>query len=259
MENKKTLLMGIVNVTPDSFFDGGKHDDACAAADYAKKLIEEGADIIDVGGESTRPGFQRVTTDEELARTIPVIKRLNKECSCTLSVDTTKYEVAKAAVIAGASIVNDISFMADERLLLLTKEYGCRYVLTHNKALKKDLSPIQQVMEDFEEVLDKTDSLGIDRKQIIIDPGIGFNKNAGESLSVLKNLRELKRLGNTVLLGISRKSFIGDRLGLSKDERLEATLAADYYGVLNGADILRIHDVKSHKSYFEMIDLLYRS
>jgi len=251
--SKKTYIMGILNVTPDSFSDGGLYFDTSAAIKRAIQMTEDGADIIDIGGESTRPGSEPVTLEEELRRTIPVIEKLAKEIKIPLSIDTYKSEVAKKALDAGASMVNDISGLRfDPAMPKLVSEYKVPVVIMHVKGRPKDmqLNPvyealIPEIMDYLREGIRRAMSSGISGDKIIIDPGIGFGKAFDHNLEIIHNLSELTFLEKPILIGPSRKAFIGKILGDAPvTDRLEGTAAAVAISIMNGANIIRVHDVK---------------
>lgn len=249
----RPLVMGIVNVTPDSFSDGGKFSDAEKALDHAKRLVDDGADIIDVGGESTRPGAEPVTAAEEIARIIPVIKGFRRHCDIPLSVDTTKSEVAERAIEAGADIINDTSALrGDSRMVEIAAENKTPVVLMHmlGKPRTMQISPsyadcISEIKQFFSERIHYCLNYGIDRTQIIIDPGIGFGKRLEDNLVLLKRLDEFGSFECPVMLGASRKSFIAMITGRkdAPEQRLGGSLAAALWGLTRKADILRVHDV----------------
>ncbi|MBW7957156.1 MAG: dihydropteroate synthase [Deltaproteobacteria bacterium] len=262
----RTVIMGILNVTPDSFSDGGRFLDFDAAVRRGLEMLKDGADWIDVGGESTRPGAEPVDPATEAARVVPVIKALSKE-GAVVSVDTTKAEVARAALEAGASIVNDISAMSfDEKMAAVVAESGAPVVLMHTRGTPRTM----QLDTSYEDLMgevygwlhsrvEHAVSKGIDPESIIIDPGIGFGKSAEGNMEILRRLRELKSLGRPVLVGLSRKSFLGKfSAGKGAGERLPATLAALAASVLNGASILRVHDVKEAREASALADELAR-
>ncbi len=249
------LIMGILNVTPDSFFDGGKYLNKDEAIKHGMKLIEDGADILDIGGESTRPGSERVSEEEELKRVIPVIEEIAKRTDIPISIDTYKSNVARAAVDAGAQIINDISGLRfDERMARVVAEKGVPVVIMHIKGTPKDMQNnpyyedvIQELLEYFEERIRYATENGIDESKIIIDPGIGFGKRLQDNLLIIKNLHAFKIFRRPILIGVSRKSFIGKILNLSPEERLEGTLSANLLAMVNGAQIIRVHDVLETK------------
>lgn len=244
-------IMGIVNVTPDSFSDGGNYNNLNSAVDHSLKLIDEGADIIDIGGESTRPGSNSVSLDEELERTIPVVKKirsLNK--TIIISIDTTKSEVAKQALDNGADIINDISGLTfDAQMINVTKEYDAGLVIMHiqgnPKTMQNNPSYINVVDEVKQFLISQSNKAienGIDK--ILIDPGIGFGKTAEDNIKLINNLSEFSKLNYPVMIGLSRKSFIGKSLNLDVKERDTATVIMETISVLNSARIIRTHNVK---------------
>lgn len=248
----RVLIMGILNVTPDSFSDGGRFLSPDAAVERALAMEKEGADIIDVGGESSRPGAEPVPVEEELRRVLPVLERLRGKLRIPISIDTTKAEVAEAALRAGASIVNDISALRfDPAMAPLVAKFGAGLVLMHMLGTPKTMQQaphyedvVTEVRDFLAERAQYAQSQGIPREAIAVDPGIGFGKTVEHNLELLRRLPELVELGFPVLVGPSRKSFIGAILGLGVEERLEGTLAACAVAVVRGADILRVHDVK---------------
>jgi len=250
---RRTWLMGIVNVTPDSFYDGGRYLDADRAVEHGLRLAAEGADILDIGGESTRPGSDPIPAEEERRRVVPVVAGLRRETDRLISVDTSKLEVAAAALDAGADIINDISaFSLDPRLLLLAAEKDAGFIMMHMKGIPKtmQLHPrYENVVEEIRSFLaDKIEiarAYGLSERNLIIDPGIGFGKRLEDNLALLNGLEALAGLGRPILLGVSRKSFIGKILDAPAEERLEGTIAAAVIGVVRGAHILRVHDVKA--------------
>lgn len=258
----RTHIMGILNVTPDSFSDGGQHLGFEQAMAHARRMAEEGADFIDVGGESTRPGSEAVSLEEELRRVIPVIERLTKELSIPLSIDTYKSKVAQEALNAGATIVNDISGLAfDSEMPYVAAKHHASVVLMHIRGTPKTMQKnptyenvTHEVCQFLEEQVHKAHSLGI--QQIIIDPGIGFGKNLQHNLQLIRELTTFKTVGCPILIGPSRKSFIGTILDLPVDQRLEGTAAAVTACILNGAHIVRVHDVKEMKRVALMADAL---
>ncbi len=251
--SKKTRIMGILNVTPDSFSDGGKHFDKDSAIRHAIQMAEDGADIIDIGGESTRPGSDAVDAEEEIKRTMPVIEALAKKISLPISIDTYKSEVSRKALEAGASIVNDISGLRfDPRMPDVIAKYKAPVVIMHIKGAPKNMQQnpeyealIPEIMDYLRESIAIAVRAGIHEDKIIIDPGIGFGKTLEHNLEIINNLHEFKLLGKPVLIGPSRKSFIGKIFdNAPTDERLEGTAAAVAISILKGADIIRVHDVK---------------
>ena len=256
---KRTLVMGILNVTPDSFSDGGQFDRLDLAIQQAVKMAREGADIIDVGGESTRPGHQPISPEDELSRVLPVIEKLKSELDIPVSIDTHKAAVAKEALKAGADMVNDIwGLKADEEMAPVVSSFHVPLCVMHNRknAVYEDL--MDDIISDLRESIALADGAGIDLERVIIDPGIGFAKNLEENLEVMDRLEELQALGHPVLLGTSRKSMIGKTLDVPMEERLEGTAATVTAGILKGADIIRVHEVKEMKRVAQMTDAMVR-
>lgn len=257
---KKTLIMGILNVTPDSFSDGGEHNTLEEAVKHAKKMLEEGADIIDIGGESTRPGHTQISSEEEIKRVIPVIKKV-AELGAIISIDTYKYEVAQAAFEAGAHILNDIWGLQYDNgeMAKVVKKYGVPVIAMHNqdgKEYKEDI--IDTMRRFFEKTYRIAEKYDIPRENIILDPGIGFGKGIDENLEVLSRLQELRDMGR-LLLGASRKRFIGTILGdVPPHERVEGTVATTVIGIEKGVDIVRVHDVLSNKRAAMVTDRIVR-
>ncbi|MBE9502930.1 MAG: dihydropteroate synthase [Proteobacteria bacterium] len=250
--------MGILNVTPDSFSDGNEYFDSEKALDRAFEMVEEGAHIIDVGGESTRPGAATLPVDEEIARVIPVIEKIAKKIKTPISIDTYKSEVACRAIEAGAHIINDISALRfDTRMAEVAAKANCPLILMHIKGTPGDMQinpnydcVMTEVIHSLKESIDIAVMAGVDPDKIIVDPGIGFGKRLDDNLTIIKHLEELKTLGKAILVGPSRKSFIGSLLGIpDPDERLEGTLSASVIAAAKGAHIVRVHDVReSHKA-----------
>lgn len=252
---RRTWIMGILNVTPDSFSDGGLYLDKEKAIKHGMQLIEEGADILDVGGESTRPGSDAIPVEEEIRRIIPVITEIRKNSDTLISVDTTKSEVSRRALDAGADILNDISALSlDPEVVTLAAERKVPVILMHMKGTPKTMQDnptydnlLEEIKSFFEERVETARSLGIQKEKIIVDPGIGFGKGLHDNLCLIKNLHFLEELDLPVLLGVSRKAFIGQILDLPPEERIEGTIASALLSILNGAHILRVHDVAAVK------------
>ncbi len=265
--SSRTLVMGVLNVTPDSFSDGGLFYDHERAIEHGMKLARDGADIIDIGGESTRPGSDPVPLEEEIRRVIPVIEALARELDVPISIDTCKAEVASRALDAGASMVNDVSALRfDPDMVRVVAERRVPVVLMHMKGTPKDmqLDPryedlISEILEFLEERVHFAESNGVPPEAIIVDPGIGFGKTVEHNLSIIKHLRRFKSLGKPVLLGTSRKSFIGKVLNVGVEEREEGTAATVVAGILNGADIVRVHDVAKILPAVRMADAIARA
>ena len=243
--------MGILNITPDSFSDGGKFLDSQVAANHAIKMIENGADMIDVGGESSRPGAKPVLIDEELKRILPVIKAIRDKSDCLISVDTYKSKVAEAALNLGADLINDISSLSfDGKMAGVISAYKVPLVLMHMQGIPQNmqLNPlyvniINDLITFFKSKISIAKEAGVSNNMIILDPGIGFGKRVDDNFEIIRELKQICNMGYPILLGTSRKSFIGDTLGLPINDRLEGTLASVAIGVLNGAKILRVHDI----------------
>ncbi len=251
--------MGIINVTPDSFSGDGLGTDVEAAVAQALRFEDDGADILDVGGESTRPGHAPVDADEELRRVIPLIERLAAAVSAPISVDTFKASVARRAIAAGATMVNDIwGLRRDPEMAGVVAEAGVPVVVMHNQEAPIYNDVIGDVMAGLRESLRLAEGAGIARERVIVDPGIGFAKRAEHSLELLRRLRELRALGCPILVGTSRKSSIGAVLGLPVEERLEGTAATVAIAIANGADIVRVHDVKAMVRVARMSDAIVR-
>ena len=254
-ENPATLIMGILNVTPDSFSDGGMYYNATQAIEFALQMEEEGADIIDVGGESTRPGAKTVELQKECDRILPVIEGIRTKSDILISIDTYKSEVARQSIATGAGMVNDISGMTfDPNMVDVIKDSGLPVVIMHIKGTPKNMQKnpyyedlMQELTEYFEERKKFARAKGILDQQIILDPGIGFGKRLQDNFQLLRELKKIVDMGFPVLIGPSKKSFIGLTLDLPIDQRLEGTAAAVTTGILKGARIVRVHDVKEMK------------
>lgn len=256
---ESTLIMGILNVTPDSFSDGGLYLDPGRAVEHALRMVEEGAQIIDVGGESTRPGHNPLTGHEERARIIPVIRAVCSATKIPVSVDTSKAEVAEAALEVGAAMLNDVwGGQKDQQMLKLAATANVPICLMHNReeAVYKDV--IAEVKADLLESAALAVANGVNRENIILDPGIGFAKTVVDNLQVLKCLHEYSALGYPLLLGTSRKSFIGKVLGLPVEQREEGTAATVAYGICRGVRIVRVHDVQSMSRVARMTEAILR-
>jgi len=248
-----TLIMGILNMTPDSFSDGGQFKSHDKAIDHALKMVEEGANIIDIGGESTRPGAEAVQLEEELSRTIPIIEAIRLKSDCLISIDTYKSKVAKAALAAGADMVNDISGLTfDHNMASLVAERNVPVIIMHIKGKPGDMQKnpnydnlIKEIKAFFEVQIAIAKRARIDSGNIILDPGIGFGKRLEDNFEIIRELGQISTMGYPVLLGPSRKSFIGFTLDLPIEERIEGTLASITAGVINGARIVRVHDIRA--------------
>jgi dihydropteroate synthase len=265
--SSRTHLMGILNVTPDSFSDGGEFFQVEDAVKQGIRMAKEGADIIDVGGESTRPESDPVTIEEELSRVIPVIEALSKQVNIPISIDTYKSQVAKKALHAGAEMINDISALRfDPQMKKIAAEYQVPTVLMHIKGTPKNMQKnpyyddvITEITEYLKESIEIAENAGIDREKIIIDPGIGFGKRLEDNLNILKNLKKFSILDCPIMVGPSRKSFIGKILDLPVEERLEGSLAALAVSIMKGANIVRVHDVKESKRVACLVDSILKA
>ncbi|WII37700.1 dihydropteroate synthase [Paenibacillus thiaminolyticus] len=258
---QRTLIMGILNVTPDSFSDGGRYNRVEAALRHAKEMLEAGADIIDIGGESTRPGHQPVGQEEELERVLPVIEALRRELpQAPISVDTYKAEVARQALEAGAHIMNDIwGCKKEPEMAHVAARYGCPLILMHNRPERRYDRFVEEVKADLLESVALAKAAGVKDDQIWLDPGIGFAKTGEDNLVLMSHLDELCALGYPVLLGTSRKKFIRDTLQLPVDDVVEGTAATVALGIAQGCQIVRVHDVASIARTARMCDaVLYR-
>ncbi len=256
---ERTYVMGILNVTPDSFSGDGLGADVAAAVARARTFATDGVDLIDVGGESTRPGHTPVSAEEERRRTIPVVDAVAGSVDVPLSIDTSKSEVAEAALAAGAAMINDVwGLKRDSRLAEVAAATGATMVLMHNQddTAYRDLVP--EVVESLGRSVDAAVSAGVLRSRIVVDPGIGFGKTAEQNLELLRRLGELRQLGLPILVGTSRKSTIGAVLELPVDERLEGTAATVAVAIANGADIVRVHDVREMARVARMTDAIVR-
>ena len=257
------LVMGVLNITPDSFFTGGRYTRPEDAIERGLRMAQEGADIIDIGGESSRPGAQSISLPEELDRVLPVIEGVHRKSDVLLSVDTTKAAVAEEAIACGASIVNDISALRfdpkmakaigeSERFVILMHMLGTPETMQVNPTYT---DPVNEIKAFLAERIEAAVNSGIDNERIIIDPGIGFGKRLEHNLALLKELSRFATLRAPILVGLSRKSFLGKLLDLPSEERLEGTIAANAIAIANGADIIRVHDVKEGR---RTADVAYR-
>ena len=257
----RTLIMGILNVTPDSFSDGGDYTQVDIAVKHAKDMAKEGADIIDIGGESTRPGAEEVNADEEIRRVLPVVQRLACEVDLPISVDTYKAKVAEEALKAGAHIINDVwGLQRDPDIASAIAKYNAPVIVMHNKKdtdYKKDI--MKEICDFLKESIDIALKAGIKKENIILDPGIGFGKTPEQNMIVMSRLGELNDLGYPILLGTSRKSMIGKILDLPPKERVEGTVATTVMGIMQGIDIVRVHDIKENLRAAKITDAIVRS
>lgn len=260
--NRRTLVMGILNVNPDSFSDGGRYENPINAIEHAIKMVEEGADIIDIGGESTRPGSDPVTVDDELKRIMPVIEKIAGKVNVPISIDTYKAEVAREAINSGVSIINDIAGLAAIEMRELAAEKKTPVILMHMQGEPATMQSAPEYSDLISDIMaflrDRTEdavNAGVPKELIIIDPGIGFGKTINDNLKIINRLSDFKSLGFPILIGTSRKGFVGKATGgLSVSERVEGTAATVALGVNNGANIVRVHDVKEIVRVVKMTD-----
>ena len=257
---RRTYIVGILNVTPDSFYDGGRHDNVGAAVRHAQQLIDDGADIIEVGGESTRPGHVQVDEKTELDRVLPVIEELSKLTDTPIAIDTTKSGVADAALKSGASMVNDIScFTLDKKLPAVCANHNAVCCVMHNRDDKSYRNLLLDVMMDILKGVNKLEMAGVPTDRIVIDPGIGFAKATYDNLVILRNISFFTSYEYPVMIGTSRKSFMGKILGLGIEERLSSTIATTALAINQSVDFVRVHDVLENKRAAMMADELVRN
>ncbi|WP_258832593.1 dihydropteroate synthase [Peribacillus frigoritolerans] len=255
--SNKTLIMGILNVTPDSFSDGGKYNRIDTALKHAERMVNDGADILDVGGESTRPNYERISDEEEIERVAPIIEAISRNIEVPISVDTYKSRVAEAALKAGAHILNDIwGGKADSLMSKVAAEYNVPIILMHNRGNMEYGHFVRDVLQDLFESIMMVKDAGVKDENIILDPGIGFAKDLKLNLEMMRNLDKLVSLGYPVLLATSRKSMIGHVLDLPPSERMEGTAATICHGIQQGCQMVRVHDVKEMARTAKMMDAL---
>lgn len=255
--DKHTYIMGILNVTPDSFSDGGKWNEEDAALKHAQEMIAEGADIIDIGGESTRPGYTLLSDEEEIARVVPVIRAVKRCFDVPVSVDTYKSRVARAALEAGADLVNDIwGLKYDKELAGVIAEYQAPCCLMHNRKEADYQNFMDDMLQDLRETISIAKTAGIKDENIILDPGVGFGKTYENNLEAINRLECMHELGYPILLGTSRKSVIGLTLDLPASERLEGTLATTVMGVMKKAAFVRVHDIRANARIIKMTEAI---
>lgn len=265
--HERTLIMGVLNITPDSFFDGGRYYDPERAIARAKEMVGQGADIIDIGGESTRPGAEPVQEDTELSRILPVIRGLAGKIKIPISIDTYKSGIAAKALEEGAALVNDISgFHFDSKMPQVVAEFQVPVVVMHTAGRPKTMQQeacykelINDIIGYLQEAIQLGLAAGISPDNFIIDPGLGFGKTPADNLRLLRELPRFKTLGRPIMIGASRKSFIGKVLGLPLEERLEGSLAAAAIAIFNGANIIRTHDLKETKRVASIVDAILRN
>lgn len=251
----KTHIMGILNVTPDSFSDGGKYNTIDMAIKHTEEMIADGAAIIDVGGESTRPGYTKISDEEEIDRVVPVIEKIKAQFDIPVSIDTYKSVVAKAAIEAGADILNDIwGLKADKNMAKVVKDTNAFCVIMHNRENTDYSNFVEDMLSDLRESVDIALNAGIEKEKIILDPGVGFAKSFENNLSAIKHVERLKELGYPVLLATSNKSVIGLALDLPKEERLEGTMATSAIAVMKGCSFVRVHNVKANRRIIDMME-----
>ncbi|MGL4607159.1 MAG: dihydropteroate synthase [Eubacteriaceae bacterium] len=259
LENN-VYIMGILNVTPDSFSDGGKYNNLDASLNQVEKMIQNGADIIDIGGESTRPGHAPLGESEEIDRVIPMIEGIRKRFDIPISIDTYKGNVGELAIKAGANLINDVwGFKRDPYLAEITAKYNIPCVLMHNRDNNTYLNLMDELLEDLQESIDIAINAGIPQNKIILDPGIGFAKDYQQNLVVLNHMEKMKTLGLPILLGTSRKGFIGLTLDRPVDQRVEGTVATTVLGITKGASIIRVHDVLENKLAAKMAQTILKA
>ena len=255
--DKHTYIMGILNVTPDSFSDGGRWNDMEAARRHTEEMLRDGADIIDIGGESTRPGYQLLSDEEEIARVLPAIQMVKENFDVPISVDTYKSRVAAAALAAGADMVNDIwGLKYDPDLAGVIAKAKAPCCLMHNRDNTDYVDFIPDMLEDLRDTVRIADEAGISRDRVILDPGVGFGKAYANNLEAINRLEEMHSLGFPILLGTSRKSVVGLTLNLPADQRVEGTLATTVMGVIKGAAFVRVHDVKENYRVIRMTEAI---
>ena len=257
----RSLIVGILNVTPDSFSDGGRHDSLQTGAARAEQLLDEGAALVDIGGESTRPGFEPISIEEELGRVVPVVKEVvARRPGCILSVDTSKSEVARAALLAGARVVNDIwGFRSDPELAQVSSEFGAGVILMRNgRDGNNEGTILDRIRQSWERSVSIAEKAGVAREAIVLDPGVGFGTTRQEDLEILRGLSELRAFGFPLMLGASRKRITAQPDGLDLSLRLEPTLATTVAGIGSGVDFFRVHDVAENVRACRLADLVYR-
>lgn len=258
--DKKTYIMGILNVTPDSFSDGGSWNNINDAMNHAEEMIKQGADIIDIGGESTRPGYTMISDEEEIQRTVPYIRALKERFDVPVSIDTYKPAVAEAALKNGVDIINDIwGLQRDPEMASVVGKYNAPIIVMHNQdTTEYNGDIIEEIIRFLNKSIELATSYGVERENIILDPGIGFGKTPEQNLQVMRRLSELKIIGLPILLGTSRKSTIGRILDLPPKERVEGTIATSVIGIMQGMNILRVHDVKENYRAAKVTDAILK-
>jgi dihydropteroate synthase len=264
LPTNRTLIMGVLNVTPDSFSDGGLHLDAAVAIDHVKRLVEEGADILDVGGESTRPGAAPVSTDQEIRRVVPVIEAIAGAIGVPVSIDTRNADVARRAIEAGAVMINDVTGLRDEAMLDVVRDTGAPVTIMHMKGTPETMATSNQYNDMLAEIAaylmaQAGKAIRAGAQTVIIDPGIGFAKNTRQNLELLNNLNAFTGLGYPLLVGPSRKRFIGELTNATADDRIPGTIAAVVKCVQAGVDIVRVHDVAACRQAITIAEAIQRA
>ncbi len=255
----KTYIMGILNLTPDSFSDGGSYMSMAEALQHAKEMVDHGADILDIGGESTRPGHTPVSADEEISRVIHIIRALQNEIDIPISIDTYKAEVAEEAIKAGAAMINDVwGFRKDPAMAAVAAKYDVACCLMHNQEKPVYNNLVEDIGRTLRECTEIAIKKGVKKEKIILDPGVGFGKTYEQNIDVIRNLQFFKQIGFPILLGTSRKSVVGNSLKLPVEQRKEGTLATSVIGISKGIDFVRVHDVLENKRACQMADIIYR-
>jgi dihydropteroate synthase len=256
---KRTYIMGILNVTPDSFSDGGKFNDIHKAVEHAREMIDKGADILDIGGESTRPNHTPLGEEDEIKRVVPIIEAISKEFDVPISIDTYKARVAEYAIKSGAHLINDVwGFKKDSNIAKVAAKYDVPCCLMHNRETNDYNNLMEDIIGDLNESIKIAIDAGVRTENIILDPGIGFAKSYEENLRTMNELEKICKMGYSVLLGTSRKSMIGNALNLPVNERVEGTVATTVMGIMKGCDFVRVHDVLENKRAAMMTDAIVR-
>ena len=257
---RRPYIMGILNVTPDSFSDGGNYNNLDKALKHTKQMIDEGADIIDVGGESTRPGHTVISVQEEIERTCFIIEAISENFDIPISIDTYKHEVAEAGILAGASLVNDIwGLTKDDLMAEIIAKHNASVCLMHNRDNRNYRNLMEDIIIDLQNMLNIAKEAGIPDEKIMLDPGIGFAKSTEENLIVMNNLEKIVSMNYPVLLRTSRKSMIGNTLNLNVDEREEGTMATSVIGLLKGCSFFRVHNVKANYRALKMSEAIIKA
>lgn len=253
-DTNKCYVMGILNVTPDSFYDGSKFNEMDRALKHTEQMIMDGADIIDVGGESTRPGFTPVPVQEEIERVVPVIEAIKKYFEIPISLDTYKAETALAGIKAGADMINDIGGLRmDDKMANVIADNSVACCIMHNDHIEDKKDKMQEVCSWLGESVKIATNAGIANERIVLDPGIGFGKGTDGDYELMRNIRMMHALGYPILLGVSRKSIIGNVLNVPKEDRLAGTIAINTLGIMDGVSIIRVHDVKEHADIVKIV------